>query len=455
MFLLSCVWVTMYQLRRGGPDAARNGFPHYRVSRVEGRHERERGLRGMKRAVVPIVILLLLVPILAGCGGEPKGEKPARKDVKDYELRAESAGFGFGLFRQVAAQDPGSNVVLSPVSAKLALAMAYNGAVGDTAQAMANVLDLEGKGLDEVNEQLGNLMVSLEQADEDVLLEIANSLWANEQYGLAPDFAERCRESYDAEVASLDFGDPGSARRINSWVGEKTHEKIDGIVDVIDPDSALMLINAVYFNGKWALPFDPELTVDGDFHLPGGTTVTVPLMHGRDEYSYFENEDVQAVSLPYGEGRMSMCVFLPREGADHGAFLQGLDENVWQAWMDGFYDREGELALPRFKVEYEKVLNDALTAMGMGPAFAGGFTGMTSPECDEELFISTVLQKTYIDVNEEGTEAAAVTSVEMEATAVMPPQEPFEMIVDRPFFFAIRDNQTGALLFVGSITDPS
>ena len=137
----------MYQLRRGGPDAARNGFPHYRVSRVEGRHERERGLRGMKRAVVPIVILLLVVPILAGCGGEPKGEKPARKDVKDYELRAESAGFGFGLFRQVAAQDPGSNVVLSSVSAKLALAMAYNGAVGDTAQAMANVLDLEGKGL--------------------------------------------------------------------------------------------------------------------------------------------------------------------------------------------------------------------------------------------------------------------------------------------------------------------
>lgn len=409
----------------------------------------------MKRIVVSVLILLVVLPILAGCGGGSKVDKPPTKEVKSYDLRAESARFGFGLFRQVAAQDSGSNVVLSPVSAKLALAMAYNGAVGDTAQAMAKVLDLEGMGLDEVNGQLGNLMTSLEQADEDVLLEIANSLWAIGRYQLAPDFEERCRDSYDAEVASLDFGDPGSLQRINSWVKEKTHEKINRIADRLDPESVLMLINAVYFNGKWALPFDPELAEDGDFHLPGGTTVTVPLMHGRDEFSYYENEDVQAVSLPYGKGRMSMYVALPREGSDHGAFLQGLDENVWQAWMDGFYDREGELALPRFRVEYEKVLNDALTAMGMGPAFTGGFTGMVAQGSDEELFISTVLQKTCVDVSEEGTEAAAVTSVEMQATAVMPSQEPFEMIVDRPFFFAIRDNQTGALLFMGSIVDPS
>ena len=413
------------------------------------------GLTGVKRIIVSVIILFVVLPILAGCGGGSKEDKPANKEVKSYDLRAESARFGFGLFRQVASQDSGSNVVLSPVSAKLALAMAYNGAVGETEEAMAGVLDLEGMSLEEANEQLSNLMTSLAQADEDVLLEIADSLWADEGYVFQEDFVQRCRDFYAAEVANLDLQDPGTVERINAWVSENTHDKIKKITDRIDPAVVLMLINAVYFNGKWHTPFDPSLTADGEFQRLDGGTVSVPFMHRSGDFSYFENEDLQAVNLPYGEGRMSMYVVLPREGSDHGAFLQGLDENVWQAWINGLQDREGELALPRFRVEYEKVLNDALTAMGMGPAFVGGFTGMVAQESDEELFISTVLQKTYIDVNEEGTEAAAVTSIEMEATAAMPAEEPFEMIVDRPFFFAIRDNQTGALLFMGSIVDPS
>jgi serine protease inhibitor len=410
----------------------------------------------VRRILVPLIVLLMSFPFAAGCGGQPPLTEPQEKEVKSYILRTEHPDFAFGLFHGVTSDDYSDNVVLSPVSAKLALAMAYNGASGNTAQAMSRVLDLEGMSLEEANEQLGNLMTSLAQADEDVLLEIADSLWADEGFDFKEDFVQRCRDYFAAEVASLDLQDPGTVERINAWVSENTHDKIEKIADRIDPAVVLMLINAVYFNGKWQTPFDPSLTADGDFHLLNGGTISSPFMHRSGEFSYYENDDLQAVSLPYGEkddGRLSMCVILPREGKDYGEFLGGLKEADWESWMGRFQNKEGDLALPRFKVEYEKELNGALETMGMGPAFEGGFEGMAVGG-EEDLFISKVLQKTYIDVNEEGTEAAAVTSVEVELTA-MPADSPFNMSVDRPFLFAIRDNQTGALLFLGSITNPS
>jgi serpin B len=407
----------------------------------------------MKKALLSMVVLLLVIPIVSGCGASSSPPTPSNQPPKSYNLQAESSDFAFGLFQQVASGDYVDNIVLSPLSAKLALAMAYNGAVGETKDAMAGVLDLEGMSLEEVNEQLGNLMLSLEQADEKVLLEIANSLWANEDYELRQDFVERCRESYEAEVANLDFSDPEAPGTINAWVKEKTHDKIEKIIDRLTPELALILINAVYFNGKWQTQFDASLTEDGDFHLMDGNTVTAPLMRRAGEYSYYESEDLQAVSLPYGEGRMSMYVVLPSEGMDYGEFLSTLNEADWEQWMGMFEDREGELVLPRFKVEYEKELSDALEAMGMESAFKGGLDDIFTDNTAGPTYISKVLQKTYIDVNEEGTEAAAVTSVEVEMTA-MPDTEPFAMRVDRPFFFTIRDNQTGALIFMGSITNP-
>ncbi len=408
----------------------------------------------MRRILIPLIIMLMAFPVAAGCGGQAV-QQPSEKDVKGYILRSESSDFAFGLFHGVASEDYSGNIVLSPVSAKLALAMAYNGASGETARAMAGVLDLEGMSLEEVNKQLSNLMTSLVQADEDVLLEIADSLWADEGFDFKEDFVQRCGDYYAAEVANLDLRDPGTVERINAWASEKTQGKINSIIDEIDPLVALILINAVYFNGKWQLPFDPSLTADGDFHLLDGGAISTPFMHRSGEFSYYENYELQAVSLPYGEeddGRLSMCVILPREGKDYGEFLGGLNEADWESWMGEFQSREGELALPRFKVEYEKELNGSLETMGMGPAFAGGFEGMAE-EGEPPLWISKVLQKTYINVNEEGTEAAAVTGVEMQWCSA--PSMPFTMSVDRPFLFAIRDNQTGALLFLGSIVDPS
>jgi serpin B len=415
----------------------------------------------IKRVILSALVLVLVIPLISGCGDSssqptPSDLIPSDPSVKSYNLKAESGDFAFSLFQQVASGDYEDNIVLSPLSAKLALAMAYNGAVDGTKEAMAKVLDLEGMSLEEANQQLGNLMTSLEQADEDLLLEIANSLWADDSdgYELRQDFVERCREWYDAEVANLNFFDPKAADTINAWVKEKTHDKIEKIVGGLSPEIALMLVNAVYFNGKWQMQFDASLTEDGDFHLLDGGTVTVPLMNQSGEYSYYEDEDLQAVSLPYGEGRMSMYVVLPREGRDYGEFLSTLSEANWEEWMGRFMDRKGELDLPRFKVEYEQSLNDALKAMGMTPAFSYGLEDMFTDLGGQKAYISEVLQKTYIDVNEEGTEAAAVTGVVVGITSYQPEPPPFIMTVDRPFFFAIRDNQTGTLLFMGSITNP-
>lgn len=365
----------------------------------------------------------------------------------------EPGGFDFGLFQRVLAEESGGNVVLSPFSARLALAMAYNGASGGTLAAMAETLDLQDASLEEVNARFAELLSYLREADEQVVLEIANSLWGNRQVRFYEDFIGRCRDSYGADVETLDYSDPASAEVINDWVKEKTHEKIERIVDELDPYYGVMtLINALYFNGKWSSRFDPGLTEERDFHFPGGETGKVPMMRQSGEYLYCESRDFQAVSLPYGGGRLSMYVFLPKTDVTYRDFLAGLNELKWEQWMGDFASLEGDIALPRFTVEYEANLNDALKAMGMEPAFQEGF-GAMGPE-GEGFFLSEVKQKTYIDVNEEGTEAAAVTGVEVELTsAVEGPR--FSMVVDRPFFFAIRDNASGALLFMGSIVDPS
>jgi serine protease inhibitor len=408
----------------------------------------------MKKLIIPLVVITMLF-LLTGCGGASTVSESERETEQGIalgmSLKKTPTGFDFNLFRQVAEEDSGENVVLSTLSAKMALAMVYNGADGKTREAMAKVLGFERLSLEEVNRELHDQMVSLQSADEKLQVELANSLWADDEIDFLDDFKERCREYYDAEAASLDFDDPASVDIINAWASEKTHGKIEKIIDSFEED-IYALMNAVYFNGKWTLEFDKSLTQDGDFYLLDGSTVKVPMMHQSGDYLYYENEDLQAVSLPYGDEKMSMYVFLPREGKDIAQFIQTLNEENWTAWMDSFLESEGSIALPRFKVEYGKRLNDALTALGMGIAFKASQADFSEMAPIAPLWISRVLQKTYIDVNEEGTEAAAVTYGG--AMASCSPDEPFVMNVDRPFFFVIRDNRTGTLLFMGSIVDP-
>ncbi|UCB52669.1 MAG: serpin family protein, partial [Candidatus Zixiibacteriota bacterium] len=236
---------------------------------------------------------------------------------------------------------------------------------------------------------------------------------------------------------------------------ENTNGKITQIVDPpIDPLMVMFLINAIYFKGTWTCEFDKELTKDADFFLPNGSRKPCKLMTREDEFRYFENSDFQAIDLPYGDGDFSMIVFLPRRNTNIDSLIADLNQENWDRWISSFSERKGTLELPRFTLKYELKLNDVLKALGMAIAFqpfVADFSNMCKARGD--LYISEVKHKTFVEVNEEGTEAAAVTSVGVAITSVDPTV--FWMRIDRPFIFAIRENRSQTLLFVGKIVEPA
>jgi serpin B len=362
--------------------------------------------------------------------------------------------FAFNLFAELTKSNVG-NVFVSPASVALALAMAYNGARGETERAIARVLELGDIGLEAFNRANAALIESLGALDPHVVLAIANSLWAQQGISFAPDFLNSNQDAYHAEIATLDFGAAGAAAQINDWVERNTAGKIKTIVDQIDRSALLFLINAIYFKGRWARPFDPRRTRDMPFTLAGGRQKQHPMMAQTGKFDYYAIPGFQAISLPYADGRVSMYIILPEQRSSLRAFRRELSHKSWDTWLRHFRPTEGTILLPRFKLAYESSLNDSLKALGMGIAFdrrRADFGGMFA-DGPPSAAIDEVKHKTFVEVNEEGTEAAAATSIGM-IRMTMAPQRSFSMIVDRPFFCAIRDNQTSALLFMGAIIDP-
>jgi serpin B len=385
--------------------------------------------------------------------GEPRLTAQSPNPPVNSQFVDANTKFGFKLFSEILKQDSKKNVFVSPTSVAIALSMTYNGADGETQQAMAKALELQGMSLQDINQANDTLKTTLENADPAVQLSIANSLWAKQGIGFKPDFMQRNQQFYGAKVTELDFGKPDAPKIINNWVKENTRGKIDQIVQQIQPDDVLFLINAIYFKGKWTKEFDKSQTTERPFYLSDGTQKQHPMMSQSGRYRYYENENFQAVTLPYGTERLSLYVFLPRKNTSLDAFQQQLAVENWQQWMNQFQMRRGSIQLPRFKFEYDIQLNTALKSLGMEAAFDGSranFSNMTSAS----VKIDEVKHKTFVEVNEEGTEAAAATSVRATLTSARMPEEPFQMVVDRPFFCAIRDNQTGTVLFMGSIREP-
>ncbi|MBI1242631.1 serpin family protein [Umezakia ovalisporum] len=386
----------------------------------------------------------------------PHSETPLGKKTSIYDGKLVDANnkFGFKLFSEIYRKNSGEdNIFVSPLSVAMALAMTYNGAKGATQEAMAKTLEFQGMSLPEINSGYGTLTGLVENPDSQVKLTIANSLWASEEATLQRKFLQSTKEFYRAKVANLDFKDAtSSANIINQWVQENTGGKINKIVEEVPPEQVLFLINAIYFKGEWSNPFNKSQTAKHPFKLISGEEKQHPMMSQTGEYRYYENEDFQAVSLPYGpDGKVSFYIFLPKEKFDLQTFYQNWNFENWEKWMSRFRNRDGFIRLPRFKTDYAVTLNDALQGLGMGEAFSNqaDFSGMGS-----NLKISEVKHKTFVEVNEEGTEAAATTSVGIVPTAFKEKPEPFRMIVDRPFFSVIGDNQTGRILFMGSITNP-
>lgn len=370
----------------------------------------------------------------------------------EQTLAATRTKFGFNLLSQLGQGETNKNIFISPSSVALALSMVYNGANGDTQQEIAQVLQAQGLSLEDFNQASKQLSESLQKADPKVKLAIANSLWLKQGFAFVPEFLANNQTYYQAKVTELDFADATkSLGVINGWVKENTNGKIEQIVDSLRPDDVLFLINAIYFKGTWSQTFDAKLTEEKPFSLGDGKTKQVPLMQQKGEYVYYQNEEFQAVSLPYGNRRLSMYIFLPRENSSLDAFLGNLNADNWQQWVQKFRREEGRIEIPRFKLEYEAELTPALKALGINKAFTGNsdFSNMTKAS----VLISAVKHKTFVEVNEEGTEAAAATSIGIRATSVRPSQ-PFNMVVNRPFFAAIRDNETGEILFMGAIVEP-
>jgi serpin B len=367
----------------------------------------------------------------------------------DARLVAANTKFAFNLFHTLSQQQPNKNIFISPTSVALALSMTYNGVSGETKQEMTKVLELTGMTPQEINAANQNLQNSLQKIDPTVQVLIANSLWAQQGFSLKPEFLQTNQEYYQANVTELDFINPQAPSIINNWVSQKTQGKIDRIVEEISPDEVLFLINAIYFKGNWETPFDRSQTTNKTFYLTDSSSKQHPMMSQMGSYRCYETDTFQAVSLPYGKkGALSMYIFLPNSNTNLATFSQQLTPENWNKWMQEFRGKNGMIEIPRFKMEYEVQLKDTLIALGMAEFF-GGLKTDFSPMTDSQVAVGSVKHKAFVEVNEEGTEAAAVTVIELERSTTG-----FEMNVNRPFFCAIRDNTTGTILFMGTIVDP-
>jgi serine protease inhibitor len=374
----------------------------------------------------------------------------AANQTESSQIVNSQTKFGLKLLQKIIQQNPEANTFISPFSVGVALSMLYNGTDETTQTELASLLEVVELNLTEVNQGNQNLTKELINSDPAVQVAIANSLWTKLGFAIEQSFLDANQQYYNATVQELDFSQPESSQKINSWVAENTQNKITEIVDRINPEQALFLINAIYFKGQWQSKFNPDATKEQDFYLADGQVKKHPLMFRFGEYKYYENQDLQLVSLPYGSGRLAMNIFLPKQTSNLANFLTQLNSENLDSWLKQMSLKDGKIQIPRFKQEYETNLNNILQQLGAASMFnpnEANFANLSK----ESLAVDTIKHKAVIEVNEEGTEAAATTSIGIVATSV---KTPFNMIVNRPFFYTIQDSETGAILFMGTIQNP-
>lgn len=427
-------------------------------------------------------VLLLAVLGLTACtavpggSGQGGGSGVARASAQRERAPAATAGelatlvegnnrFAFELYRALSEGSDG-NLIYSPYSVSQALAMVYAGAGGDTERELQDTLHFL-LAQDSLHPAFNALDLALaeaaaEQEGEEGLsfkLNIANAIWGQAGYEFLPRYLDTLARSYGAGLRLADFqGAPEEAREaINSWVSDETEQKIRDLIPqgAITPDTRLVLTNAIYFNAAWAYQFEESATRDEPFNLLDGSQVSVPTMKQRENFRFVLGEGYQAISLPYHGHRMAMLIVMPDAG-QFESFESTLDATTVDEVLGALQMQDVILYLPRFDFESDASLSDTLAQMGMPTAFAPGQADFSGIDDTRDLFISDVIHKATITLDEEGTEAAAATAVIMELTSAMPePEEPVEMRIDRPFIFAIYDTQTGATLFAGRVLDPS
>ncbi len=404
----------------------------------------------------PLLALVLVAGFSCARWSAPAETRPIAVTPDMKALAKDSNRFALDLYGQLRT-GPGGNLFFSPSSVSTALAMVYAGAEGQTAEQMAKVLHFR-RPAERLHPVFGDLRRSWNVGDSGrgYRLSVADRLWGQAGFHFLPGFLAVTREQYGAELAQVDFkGQVEDVRRqINAWVEDQTEGKIRDLIPAgaLDAKTRLVLTDAVYFKGIWTEPFRKESTQVAPFHISANRKTDVPLMFRTDHYRFWAGDGLKALELPYGEGDLSMLVLLPDGVEGLSALEDRLTGENLSRWLSSLRTREVRVYLPRFTLTSEFQLADVLRAMGMTRAFTFGEADLSGMSRQEELFVSAVIHKAFVDVNEEGTEAAAATGIGV--TSAAPPEEPPVLRADHPFVFLIRDNRTGSILFLGRLLNP-
>ena len=408
-----------------------------------------------------ILTLVILAIEFLGCRNQstdplsPKDSPPAGNlSALEKSVVASGNTFGITLFNKVSGSESNKNVFISPFSVSMAFGMVLNGANGPTLDSLKKALGDADISLEDINNSYRSISSVLTNLDTKVVFQIANSIWYKNSFPVIQKFLDDNKNYFDAEVSALDFSQQSSVQAINGWVNTKTHGKISTIINGIPNDVVMFLINAIYYKGVWTFQFDPQKTSDAAFTCADGSTVQCKLMNQEAEFAYYSDANIQVVDLPYGDRKFSMMVILPKASTSIDQFASTLTQDRWDNIVAQLDSSKVILSLPKFNLEYKKSLKDELQNMGMGIAFSD-FADFTRISQIGGLSISDVLHKTFVEVNEEGTEAAAVTVISIKNTSMI--QEPPTPImrIDRPFIFAIREHSSGTILFIGKIVNPN
>ncbi len=405
-----------------------------------------------------VLLAIFALMLSSGCLSGSNNTSPASGDVSG----AVDGNNHFALDYYSKIKDLGGNVFFSPCSIESALAMTYEGARGTTADEMASVMHFQTDN-DTRRNSFSALYDRFNSKDSGYVLSTANALWVQKDYQLLDGYTGTVETYYHGKASNVDYGNPEEARStINSWVADNTNNKITDLIPqgALDENTRLVLTNAVYFKGTWAKAFNKEDTYQDNFRTAGGDNVDVQMMQRTDDksvFGYAETQDMQILDMPYSGGNISMMILLPKQDSQLSTLEQTLTSGKLMGWESDLKDQRVEVYIPKFKFDTEYLMAKDLQDMGMKAAFSpdADFSGMSG---QKDLYISSVIHKAYIEVNEEGTEAAAATAVEMEAS--VSPNEPQGPTIpvfraDHPFIFFIQDKETGAILFMGKMNDPS
>lgn len=406
---------------------------------------------------ISLFLILLMFGTFNSCQTDDSTEdenKTINVDEKSAQLIEADNEFGLEIFQKIRNSADEENIMISPLSISVAFAMAYNGADKDTKTEMENAMKLNGLTTEQINNSYKMLIEALQSLDKEVVFELANAIYYADGFSVKTEFLNINKTIYDAEVSKLNFASPAAVETINDWVADKTHDKITKIIDQLSPLDRMVLLNAVYFNGIWKTKFDEKGTHLLNFTKSDGTNIEVPMMKKEEKLDYASNPLFSTVKMPYGTGQYNMIVLLPGEGKNSQNIIDALSASNWNNWMKSFEVKDPVVVtMPRFKFAFETKLNNVLAEMGMIKAFQPNIADFSKISV-EDLYISSAVHKSYIDVNENGTEAAAVTSITFTTTSAGNEPPKTYLTVNKPFVFAITEKDTNAILFIGEVQKP-